>query len=188
MKAGAMLSSERQDWQTPLFFLGLLRRVDHIGYDPATAPDNPTRAHVYSTPNGTYNRDGIVDFRDGLTMNWELAHRWSGGLLFLNPEYGRALPDWIDKWADEHTGQSALLVPTRTETDWFKKAWSRSKLRLDWGSSLLGKRLPFHVPGTSEFSGSKPAHASTVLYRGAKHARFARVFRPHGELLRRRGA
>lgn len=49
---------------------------------------------------------------DGLSQEWH-------GRVWMNPPYGRAITDWLRRFA-EH-GNGVALVPTRTDTAWFRE-------------------------------------------------------------------
>ena len=57
---------------------------------------------------------------DGLIQDWS-------GIVWMNPPFGRELPMWIDKAVEEYTfgdvEQIWILVPARTDTAWFHRAW-----------------------------------------------------------------
>lgn len=196
MAAHVLLSSKRQDWRTPEWFLDLVRRVGPIGLDPATSPANPTFAEQFFAPAppilpvfGRWLGD------DGLRCVWPVDR-----LTFVNPPYGPHLsgpvePDyqiiregeligvgrgWAEKIAS-HEGERIALVPVRTETAWWGRMFYASDLVLFWGSPVYGSRISFVNPDTGRpQQGSNLA--STVFYRGPQPERFADVFAPHGIL------
>jgi phage N-6-adenine-methyltransferase len=191
-----LLSSERQDWQTPRWFIDLVRRVGPIALDPATSVDNPTGAR------GFYAQ-GFVDC--GLAADW--SFRASGGLTFCNPPYGAHLSGPVEPdhrimrkgklvgvgrgWAQkivQHHGETIVLVPVRTETEWWRTLFAWADLVLFWSSPEHGCRISFVNPDTG-----KPQQgsnlASTVFYRAPMYGgaegcrRFRDVFSPHGTLV-----
>ncbi len=71
-------SSKNQNWRTGKRELGLLKPFGPIMLDPMTDSDNPTGAQYFFTP--------AMDVRKCETPWYE-----AGGLIFINPMYGRAL-------------------------------------------------------------------------------------------------
>lgn len=183
MSAHPTLSSENMDWQTPAWFLDLVRLVGEIDCDPCAAEHNPTGAKV------TY---------DGRSAAWcGLAHPWlAQGLVFANPRYGKHLsgpvrPDpvsprngtgWAEKIAS-FDGEWLALVPVRTETAWWKRMLHACSECLLWSSPEYGSRIRFIHPETGK-EGPQPNAASTVFYKGPRRVEFKHVFIDHGTLIR----
>jgi len=204
-KQSVLLSSERQDWRTPEWFVDMSRAVSRdgvIALDPATSPANPTKAlRFFAQDSGDC----------GLRAEW--AAFTYGGLTFVNPPYGGHLsgpvePDYVhtkkDKktgerivtgigrgWARkvaQHHGETIALVPVRTDAEWWNVMADWSDLILFWRSPTRGCRISFVNPDTGEpQQGSNLA--STVFYRGPIYGgiegcrRFREVFGPHGRLV-----
>lgn len=105
------------EWYTPPeFFARLGMRFD---MDPASpghrvVPWVPARHHV--TANGQH-------------VAWY-------GSVWLNPPYGPALPEFVQRMCDH--GRGVMLVPSRTETAW----WQRAALSAD-AVVFLRDRLHF---------------------------------------------
>ncbi len=179
-------SSESTDWQTPEHILERVRAVAPIALDPCTTEANPTGATEYLA---------ISEGSDGLEAEWAgvLASRKAArqsGLVFCNPRYGRYLsgsiePDyehaggrgrgWAEKIAQfaESGGHVLSLVPTRTETRWWKRLFFASDL------VCLGPRIAFIDPATGK-PGKSPNHASTFFYTGPNEREFISAFSPIG--------
>lgn len=85
-------SSQRLDWQTPASVFNELNDEFHFDHDPC--PPN------YSV--------------DGLQSEW-------GNSNFVNPPYGRELPEFIAKGYEEwQKGKTVVfLIPSRTDTRWW---------------------------------------------------------------------
>jgi hypothetical protein len=152
-------SSGRTDWQTPDNLLEFVRRVGAIVLDPCTTSSNPCRA-----------RRTLV-YPYGLTELWtRLA---AGGLIYVNPPYGRALPVWVEKVLEEqHRGASIiLLTPSRTDTRWFQRAYGSCAAACLWSGRLKfrGATDPAPFPSALFFFGARP-----------KALQFVKVFDPHG--------
>lgn len=192
-----LLSSERQDWQTPPWFMDMVKEV--IGddfFDPASAPGNPTEASAFATPNGVHGVGWVDTLHCGLTFPWP-----TDVPTFINPPYGKHLNGPIDPkkqikkkgrvvgvgtgWARkiaQHPGEWLCLVPSRTSTPWWQELERVATKALLWGSPELGRRIAFINPETgNEQRGS--TLESTVFYHGPSIERFADAFRDHGVLL-----
>lgn len=201
MTSHVLLSSERQDWRTPDWFLELVRAVAPIGLDPATSMDNPTNARRYYATQPPGSALGFPWLGpDGLRATWPVLP--PDEQEYTNPPYGPHLsgpiePDyeirkkgvlvgvgrgWAEKIATS-PNPGIALVPVRTETAWWRRLFYASDLVLFWSSEEHGGRISFVNPDTGKpQTGSNLA--STVFYRGPLTSRFAQVFSPHGTLTR----
>lgn len=151
----ALLSSERMDWCTPESVLEKVRQVAPIRLDPSTNADNPTNAAVYYTHE-----------TDGLSKSWAGDH----GLVFVNPEYGRALKVWSEKIVKEARGAEIIaLVPSRTDTKWFHHLADNADMICFWRGRItfVGAAHPAPFP-------------SAVFYFGPNVARFMDKFQSAG--------
>jgi len=85
-------SSQRLDWKTPKAVFQVLNSEFNFNDDPC--PVNPKV--------------------DGLKREW-------GNCSFVNPPYGRELPEWIKKGFEEwRKGKTVVfLIPSRTDTRWW---------------------------------------------------------------------
>lgn len=91
------------EWYTPPSLFDALRLdfdLDPASPGAAVVPWVPAARHL------TRAEDG-------------LAHDWTGR-VWLNPPYGRDLPDFV--WRMVKHGDGMLLVAARTETQWFQYA------------------------------------------------------------------
>ena len=105
-------SSSHHGWGTPKQLLETLYQVfGRFDLDPCSPSGNartaPVRARVHFT---------VED--DGLSLPWH-------GAVFVNPPYGRCLPDWTAKASHEaatgNAGPIVALVPARTDTRWWHR-------------------------------------------------------------------
>lgn len=200
----AMKTSARADWRTPEKFLELVRQVGAIEYDPASQRTNPTKAKLWAFVDALGQRHHMDEEHrmfsgGGLTQDWSKAK----GLVFCNPPYGHHLrgakpnPDkdvarknketgereivgrgtgWAAKMA-RHTGEGLYLVPSRTETAWWRRLQAWCDWSLLWSSPSLGARLRFDDgKNTAPFP-------STVFYKGPNVGKFLDVFGPHGTMI-----
>lgn len=204
----ALNSSERMDWQTPGWFLDLVRRVGPIVLDPATSHRNPTGAQFFYSqgcgpgrpPTGSVLLGGC-----GLSGVWTPS-----GLVFVNPPYGAHLSGPIDPTAEikrknkttgaievvgvgtgwgrriaSHPGEVLSLVATRHSTEWWGDLFDKSHAVCLWRSPKHGSRIRFVHPETGE-PGPQPNLESSVFYSGPPEgrARFVHTFAPHGRVIR----
>lgn len=140
-----MFSSDRDDWETPGW---LIRRVQKefgpISLDAAASHSNFV-CDTYFT-----------QAEDGFQQDWEKA-AGPGGLVWLNPPYGRTnTPAWIEKALtsvlDSTTGlHAAVLIPARTETKWFHEFCVRGDLY------FLQARIKFCLDGESDAGAPFPS-------------------------------
>jgi hypothetical protein len=190
----AFLSSIFMDYETPSWFLDLVRQVGPIVLDPSTAPHNPTGAqYIYTPPSSPWD-----PMPCGLSGSWAVD-----GLVYSNPRYGRFLSGaevhprapvldkhgallgygtgWAAKMA-QHQGEGLYLVPARPDTAWWLTLYAWCDLMLLWSSPTHGSRIHFHDPraGGVKRGSNLP---STVFYRGPRLGAFVRAFEPHGTLL-----
>lgn len=155
-------SSESTEWHTPPKILySVLELFDGvIDLDPCsnakgTGANVPAKKH--------YTKED-----DGLSREWH-------GKVYMNPPYGREIFPWIEKLREEYEAgsisQAVALVPSRTETAWFR---------------LLSPRyLRCEVSTRLKFSDSKDGapFPSTLFYLGTDVPRFVEVFGKHGVIV-----
>lgn len=99
-------SSRKDDWGTPPAFIKWYEsRIGHrFHLDAAASSRNAKADHFYT----------IED--DSLSREW-----W--GHVWLNPPFGRELPRWLEKCAEQIKNPMVhsihVLIPARTDTKWF---------------------------------------------------------------------
>lgn len=116
MNMAVHFSSQDQTWETPQDFFNQLDREFGFVLDVCAFPETAKCADYY-TPE-----------IDGLVQQWAADAR--GGWAWMNPPYGRAIKDWIEKAAIEaevHGAKIVALIPARTDTTyWHKWIWSEA--------------------------------------------------------------
>lgn len=164
-------------WQTPDVVLELVRKVGPIGLDPCTTKKNPTGARRFFTPR-----------EDGLATSWEESglkvpyDAPADELAYVNPPYGRGLPEWTGKVIAEgyamRLSRKALvyLVPARTDTAWWRSASDNANARCLWRGRIRFKGADAGAPFPSAF-----------FYWGPRPHHFCDVFQDHGEVAVLRG-
>lgn len=126
--------SEIPEWETPQWLFDLLDKEFHFDIDVCASESNHKCKNYYSK----------ID--DGLKQKWQ-------GTCWMNPPYGRELPQWISK-AKSESGSGALmvcLVPARTDTEW-------------WWNNCIEGEIRF-IRGRLKFSdqGGAPMPSAVVI-------------------------
>ena len=99
-----MMSSNSNEWATPIKFFKELNKEFKFTLDPCATKDN-AKCEKYFTKED-----------DGLTKNW------SGERVFCNPPYGREVSNWVKKCYEENKYNNTfivMLIPARTDTSYF---------------------------------------------------------------------
>jgi site-specific DNA-methyltransferase (adenine-specific) len=99
----AVFSSLSQEWSTPQAIFDELNLEFRFQIDVAASRKN-AKCRRYLTKDDN-----------------ALARRWAPLRCFMNPPYGRDLPLWMAKAAEEWRAGATVvcLVPARTDTLWF---------------------------------------------------------------------
>lgn len=187
-KLDAMLSSENQLWQTPREALDPVDLVFSQHDTPSARPEGPG-GPIDCDPCGGIDdvvnaARSISEDEDGLSVPWTVFGR--GTRLFVNSEYGLALPLWTSRaryfGADPVFGGIRAtsiigLWPSRTDTDWY-------------GRDVTSADAICHWSGRLQFRGAKdPAPFPSVLpYWGPLPDVFADVFIDVGTVTITRGS
>jgi phage N-6-adenine-methyltransferase len=125
-----MMSSETDDWATPLeFFLGLDYEF-HFGLDVCASEGNAKVSRYFDR-----EMDG-------------LAQQWAPDVCWMNPPYGKTIGRWVEKaWLESLIGATVVgLLPARTDTIW----WHNFVLKASEVRFIRG-RLRFSGKGTAPF-------------------------------------
>ncbi|MBU2855931.1 hypothetical protein HF289_03265 [Acidithiobacillus ferrooxidans] len=140
----ALHSSQDMCWQTPPeIWRSVLNRLGLEQFD--LDPCSPSGISTQPIP--CADRYTVDD--DGLARSWGAP----GDVVWVNPPYGRALSDWIDKMiAEASRGVTVIaLVPARTGTRWWHRAidgggkpeFLRGRLRFLGKDGMPGDAAPF---------------------------------------------
>jgi site-specific DNA-methyltransferase (adenine-specific) len=132
-----MFSSMRTDWRTPRSVYQKLDREFCFDFGPC-----PSRPEF-----------------DGLGIEW-------GESNFVNPPYGRAIGNWIEKgYLEWKKGKTVVfLIPSRTDTRW----WHEFIMKADEIRFVKG-RLKF-----SNHHSSAPFPSAIAVFKGREGSRCAR--------------
>jgi hypothetical protein len=159
-------SSVKQDYCTPQYVLDWVRRLGRITLDP-TAHDNPCMHFADYCATKSF---------DGLAMDW--TKPMASGVTYVNSEYGRALPKWVDKCAQEqvrHGIEVVQLVPARAGNRWWRAARAKAHAMVE-----LHKRITFvGAPDPAPFP-------SAMFYYGDRPYLFCHLFQDLGDVRVRR--
>jgi len=122
----ALLSTGKNDWETPIEFFEKLDREFGFTLDPCASHENHKCNKYY-----TEDQDG-------------LKQDWSGETVFCNPPYSGKLQDeWVTKCYEESKRATVvMLLPARTDTKRFHQY-------------ILGKAEIRFLQGRLTFVGAK---------------------------------
>ena len=171
-----MLSSEKQNWLTPPYFLDIVREVGPIALDPCGNVCSFVRAWC-----SFYGPHHV----DGLDVRWYIPENT---VCFVNPEYGRTLHLWTSKMASEgssviYNGNASLiaLIPSRTGTGyWEKFIWPFADAVCFWhgGTKHPARMCFYNLDGRPADIGA--TFDAAVVYFGKHRDRFHSAFSPYG--------
>lgn len=171
------LSSAKQDWLTPPYFLDIVRELGPIALDPCANPQSFVRAwwSFFGPPNHV----------DGLSLRWYTP---ADTVCFVNPPYGRTLSWWAQKMASEGStiirasgAHLVALIPARTGTGyWEQFLWPFADAVCFWhGGTQYPSRMCFYgLDGRPADTGA--TFDAAVVYFGQRRDRFKDVFSRYG--------
>lgn len=121
----ALLSSNKDDWETPQKFFDTLDEEFHFTLDPCADLNNHKCEAFYTKQDNGLNQD------------------WGGNIVFCNPPYGRqSTSEWIKKCAEEGKKPNTtvvMLIPARTDTKAFHKyIYGKAEIRFIKGRLKFG--------------------------------------------------
>lgn len=96
-------SSKTNEWSTPQDFFDKLNEEFNFTLDPSCTKENAKCKKFY-----TEEDNGLIK-------------SWDNETVFCNPPYGRGLKEWVKKASESRGGVVVLLVPARTDTQYFHK-------------------------------------------------------------------
>lgn len=97
-----LFSSNRDDWETPQALFDALDAEFGFTLDPCASAANAKCGQYYTEQD------------DGLRQPW-------GGVVFVNPPYGRVIGKWVRKaYHEAQNGATVvMLIPSRTDTHYW---------------------------------------------------------------------
>ncbi len=120
----ALFSSKKVEWETPQEFFDRLDNEFHFTLDPCSTHENAKCQKHY-----TLSDDGLIQ-------------DWGGEVVFCNPPYGREMPKWIRKCAEESKKPNTtvvMLIPARTDTRAFHEhIYHKAEIRFIQGRLKFG--------------------------------------------------
>ena len=165
-KLDACLTSKTNEHYTPLTFL--IRVYEFYDGVLDLDPCSDDKMRVFA--NMHYTKE-----INGLALPW-----W--GKVFVNPPYGRSLPEWTKKVIEEYESgradQILYLVPSRTDTQW-------TRMLNAYPRCYLHSRLRFtDEQGNEQDSAPFP---SALFYLGARREEFASYWQSIGDVYKAEG-
>ncbi len=155
-------TSNRQTWMTPLWLLDLVEQLGPIALDPCASDDASFHFAVLNFPRAI----------NGLVQHWD-----RGGLVFVNHEYGREIPAWVEKCRIEAAlgVEIVQLCPARPGANWYMDA----KANADAMCELNGRVL-----FDEHWCQNAAPFPSALFYYGPRPYLFMHVFDARGEVRR----
>lgn len=145
MNTKALMTSNRNDWETPWKLFDELNNEFHFTLDPC-ASDTNHKCDKYFT-----KKD------DGLLKDW------AGNNVFVNPPYGREIGKWVKKSFEESLKPNTkvvMLIPARTDTSYFHDyIYHKAELRFIRG------RIKFEINGDNK-GGCATFPSMIVIFKG----------------------
>ena len=127
MLNSGMMTSLRDDWETPSELYRELDEQYHFTLDPCSTHKNAKCDKHYTVDD------------DGLKQSWK------GETVFCNPPYGREIAKWVRKCAEESKhAKVVMIIPARTDTAYFHD-YIYKKARI----TFIRGRLKFELGGGS---------------------------------------
>lgn len=166
--AHRMMTSVSDDYTTPADVWRLVSKVSKILLDPcsnqySSIPTSRWCFRFEKRPNGELG---------GLSEPW--LPYCVGGLVYVNPPYGRTMSKWATKIVTEAALGCTIitLTPARTDTAWLDELERHADAVCFWRGRITFGGRP---------SNGQPAMFPSVLhYFGDDASRFCDVFSPHG--------
>lgn len=139
-----LMTSNRDDWETPQKLFDELNEEFHFTLDPCS-----THANAKCSKHYTKEENG-------------LSKDWTDEIVFCNPPYGRQIGEWVKKCHDEWKNNNAtvvMLIPARTDTVYFHEyIYKKAELRFVKG------RIKFEINGDN-FGGGATFPSMVVIFR-----------------------
>lgn len=185
MRNEAMFTSEGAEHNTPEDIIEAIRDVfgGAIDFDPAS--NEAAQAYIRANRYRTAADDA---YRRANGKSGTLADQWACRSLWLNPPFTiptgrynakgkeireRVIGLWVDRWltavSEREAYEAALLVPARTDTEWF--------------DPLFGLPMCF-ISGRLRFSGADNGapFPTVIVYAGGNRDRFFERFEAFGNV------
>lgn len=170
--AGAIMTSQRDDWNTPGELLEPVREfLGAIDLDPCWNRTSLTEPKV--------GFDLANQGQDGLKLPWGKCR------VFVNPPWGRVIGQWCVKAELEKRENGAgivMLLPANTDT----KAWQLIVFPHAEAICFMKGRVAFIDPETGQPAEQGVTKGAAFVYFGRRSYKdFQRVFEPFGHVIGR---
>lgn len=138
-------SSESGEWLSPPSLVERVQEVmGRITLDPCAAshasPVVPAESH-------------LTEEDDGLARDWS-------GSVYMNPPYGRAIEEWVEKLISEYeeggVTEAVALLPARTDTSWFRRLRPYPRCFLHGRLTFSGHANSAPFPSMTVYLGTTP--------------------------------
>ncbi len=133
-----MFSSATDLWSTPKYFFDELDNEFNFTLDVCANSDNAKCSKYFDKE------------MNGLEKDWT-------GNVWCNPPYGREIVNWVKKASEEiekdYCNKIVMLVPSRTDTNW-------------WHQYVINEKVRF-IKGRLKFGGhsnSAPFPSAVIIY------------------------
>ncbi len=133
-----MFSSATDLWSTPKYFFDELDNEFNFTLDVCANSDNAKCSEYFDKE------------MNGLEKDWT-------GNVWCNPPYGREIVNWVKKASEEiekdYCNKIVMLVPSRTDTNW-------------WHQYVINEKVRF-IKGRLKFGGhsnSAPFPSAVIIY------------------------
>lgn len=141
-----LMTSSRDDWETPKDLFTLLDGIFHFSLDAAASPENALCQRY------------ITEEQNALTTDWHQLLQDSRAMtdtVFLNPPYGaKILTPFMKKVEEEYNKGLTIVTLTaaRTETKFFRIIWERARYII-----FVYQRLKFELQGQTVGTATFPS-------------------------------
>ena len=117
-----MFTSRTDEWATPQDLFDLLNAVFRFTLDVCATEENTKCYHYFDK------------HKNGLNQEWT-------GTCWMNPPYGRAIAQWVEKayFSAKHNGATVVcLLPARTDTRWWHDFCTKGEIHFIKGRLKFG--------------------------------------------------
>lgn len=163
-----LFTSNSEHWCTPKKYIQLIQNnFGEIHLDPCS--------NKYSSVNAKHELS-LEKGQDGLQADWSSF----GGLVFVNPPYGRKISKWTNKILHE-AGKGVeiiALLPSRTDTKWFHDEVIPASTAL----VFVEGRISF-INGSTGLKTNPATFPSVFVYYGPRVTKFYKAFSSEGLFL-----
>lgn len=114
-----MFSSKRGEYTTPQHIFAPVQKRLTLTFDTAASEKRHLLPN-YATQEGTFTKNFTTASKRSDATGLD-PESWDGRRVWCNPPYGRGIEAWVRAAALNKPEVAALLLPARTETEWFQR-------------------------------------------------------------------